>query len=125
MATSSSSNGANQLPVDIRVCAPSARCQDSARTGSGRRLMVLPPPGRPAVAGGRPGWMLAATPSDARQLPGLGQPDAVPRRVAKRRVDAVGTLLRLLDELHATTLELLVRQAAILGREEDGPREAL
>ncbi len=38
---------------------------------------------------------------------------------------AVGALLGRLDELHASGLELLVGGAAVVGREEDRPREAL
>src|SRR5260370_792576 len=61
----------------------------------------------------------------AGQLPNLGEPDVVAGGIAERRVDAVRTLLRLLDELHTAGAELLVGGAAVIGDEEDRPGETL
>src|SRR5262249_54486236 len=55
----------------------------------------------------------------------LRQPEAVPGRVAESRVDAVGLLGRLLAELDAAPLELLVGALAVVCREEEAPFGAL
>src|SRR5436309_16066802 len=62
---------------------------------------------------------------DRRQLANLGEPDVVARRIAEGGVDPVGPLLRLLGEIDAAPLELLVRGLAVLGGQEDRPGEAL
>src|SRR5216684_2686088 len=48
----------------------------------------------------------------------LGEPDVVAKGIAKAAVDAVGSLRRLLGELHAPGSQLVVGLAAIRGREE-------
>src|ERR1700730_3662689 len=63
--------------------------------------------------------------SDGLDLPHLGQPKAVARRVTEAGVDAVGPLLRLLGEFDASRPELLIGGLAVVGGEKDGSREAL
>ena len=55
----------------------------------------------------------------------LREPDAVARRVAEARVDAVGLHVGLLGELDAPAEQLLVRLHRVVGGEEDRAREAL
>src|SRR3989442_4321453 len=55
----------------------------------------------------------------------LHHPEVVPRRVADPGVDAVRLLRRLLRELDAALLELLVARPAVVGREEEAARSAL
>src|SRR5436190_70349 len=62
---------------------------------------------------------------DAIELDYLRQPERVPGRVAKAGVDSVGTLLRVLGELDAPALELLVVRAHVVGGEEHRAREPL
>src|SRR4051794_20760467 len=61
----------------------------------------------------------------ARERVALRQPDAVARRVAEARVDAVRHLGRLLGELDATRRQLLVRLHRVVGGEEDRAAEPL
>src|SRR5881628_39739 len=78
--------------------------------------------GGPAAFESRGAW--AGGDLSGRELPHLGQPEAVAGGIAKPCVDSVRPLLGLLGELDAASLELLVGGPAILCGEEDRPREA-
>src|SRR5947208_15827442 len=55
---------------------------------------------------------------DLGQFAHLGETEVVTRRVAESRVDSVGPLFGLLDEVDAASLQLLVRSLDIVGGEE-------
>jgi Protein of unknown function (DUF4242) len=74
------------------------------------------------IAGAAERWF---SDSDRGQLPHLSEPDVVARGVAERRVDPVGPLLGLLDELDTAPFQLLVRRMHVVGGEEDCSGEAL
>src|SRR6266550_8818954 len=77
-----------------------------------RRPETRPAPARPAPD--REKRIL-----DLRQFAHLGETEVVARRVAETRVDSVGPLFGLLDELDAASLQLLVGSLDIVGGEED------
>src|SRR5438105_11338127 len=58
-------------------------------------------------------------PLEGRQLPHLGEPDVVARRVVECRVDSVRALFRLLDEIDTPVFQLLIGGLAVVGRKED------
>jgi hypothetical protein len=62
---------------------------------------------------------------DAGELAYLRQPDVVARRIAESRIDPVGTVLRLLDELDSAALELLEVSMDVVGGQEDRSGESL
>src|SRR5262245_38100280 len=59
------------------------------------------------------------------RLVDLREAQGVSGRVAEARVDAVGALFGSLGELHTAAPQLLVVATDVVGRQEDGPGEAL
>src|SRR5829696_1446054 len=77
---------------------------------------------RSSMAGARLGARARRSPG---RRSGLHHPDLVAGRVPKPGVDPVRLLRRLLGELDAAALELLVARLAILRREEEAAGRAL
>src|ERR1041385_8584755 len=106
------------LYSDIGICQP-AQSLPPAPAAALRRSAARARPACPQSNGGRPSW----APSTRLRLVAerrvqLRHAHLVAGRVAESDVDAVRLLLRLLLELDAAGLQLLVRRADVVGREE-------
>src|SRR4029079_19277530 len=101
--------GCSASPTAWRCWAARSRC--TAPRARGR--------GSAPASRSRPELLRLVEPGE---LLDLREPDVVARRVAEARVDAVRTVLGLVDELDAAALELLVGGAAVVRGEEEAGR---
>src|SRR5262245_8307915 len=127
-----------------RSSSPSSSPRNRARTA--RSSPTPSPPGTgPSCSTSRQGRISSSTPAARSagtaasplvrwsnrlalvyyRLVDLREAQGVSGRVAEARVDAVGALLGSLRELDTAALQLLVVATNVVGRQEDGPSEAL